>query len=222
MIHDVMVFTPVYRLRDETVAAVMALEWDGPLTFVLQRDNPHTAETEHATGVMNHLHQYQRGREMFLRGDYDALLTIEDDMIPPPDTLKRLAALDVDLAFGTYMFRHGVKVANVLRRYYPWQAERLMARNPGESISLSGLWEDSQRQGVIECSGSGFGCTLIKRHVIEDNPFAAHPNGDGCYFDWPWTEGCYGKNYTMKADARLHVGHIDGDGETVLWPGKLF
>lgn len=214
MISDVMVFTPVYRLADETVAAVMALEWDGPLTFVLQRDNPHTAETEHATGVMNHLHQYQRGREMFLRGDYDALLTIEDDMIPPPDTLKRLAALDVDLAFGTYMFRHGVKVANVLRRYYPWPQ---LARNPGESISLAGLWEESQQKGVIECSGSGFGCTLIKRHVIADNPFEAHEEDD-CYFDWPWTAGCYRENYMMKADCLLHVGHIDRETGAVLWP----
>jgi hypothetical protein len=145
-------------------------------------------------------------------------MTIEDDMVPPPDTLQRLAALDVDLAFGTYMFRHGVQVTNVLRRYYPWEPKRLPARNAGESISVTpGLWEDSQRRGVIECSGSGFGCTLIKRHVIESVPFEAHPTGDNCYFDWPWTEACYRKNYTMKADALLHVGHIDEDG-TVLWP----
>ena len=102
MIKSVMVFTPVYKLEDRTISAIMALEWDGPLTFVMQRDNPipvpdgATNEERHQIGVKNHLHQYQKGREIFLRGDYDALLVIEDDMIPPPDrTIPALPAVAV-------------------------------------------------------------------------------------------------------------------------------
>lgn len=210
----VMVFTPVYRLQPETVASVMALEWDGALTLCLQRDNPHAGGRE-TDGPKNHLHQYQRGRELFLQGGNDAMLIIEDDIIAPSDTLKRLASLNCDLAYGVYMFRHGVKVVNVLQRYRPWPE---MARNIGESISLGHLWRKAQQKGIVECSGAGLGCLLIGRQVLEENPFEASP--DGNFFDYGWTEQVYRKGYLMKADVRLHCGHIDGDADVreVLWP----
>lgn len=222
-----MVFTPVHKLDDRTISAIMALEWNGPLTFVMQRDNPNevpagvNGSERHSIGVKNHLHQYQRGRDTFLSGDYDALLVIEDDMVPPPDTLMRLAAVfekypSAAVAHGVYMFRHGVQVINILRRYYPWPTQ---ARNIGESLSVSdpNVLHDAKKRGVIDCSGSGLGCILIKREVIEAIPFEEHPNGDNCYFDWPWTESVYRKPYRLMADMNLHVGHIDEEGE-VIWP----
>lgn len=211
---SVMVFSPVYRLQPETVASVMALEWEEALTLCLQRDNPHVG-TGKAVGIQNHLHQYQRGRELFLKGGFDAMLIIEDDIIAPSDTLKRLAALQCDLAYGVYMLRHGVKVVNVFQRYKPWPE---VTRNIGESISLGHLWKRALQAGIIECSGAGFGCVLIQREVLEAHPFEASPEGN--FFDYFWTEQVYRKGYLMKADVRLHCGHIDGDGEKreVLWP----
>ena len=50
---DVMVFTPVWRLEQETVRALFAIEWDGALSWYLQEDNPG------GNGRVNHLHQYQ-------------------------------------------------------------------------------------------------------------------------------------------------------------------
>ena len=207
MINDVMVFTPVYRLEPETIAAVFELQFDGALTFVLQRDNPHKGDSR-ATGVKNHHYQFNRGRELFLSGNYDAMLIIESDIIPPPDTLQRLAEIDCDLAYGCYEFRHGAKVVNILERYPQ------PARNMGESLTVRHLWEYAKKRGVIECSGSGFGCLLIKRHVIEAIPFELT---GAAFFDWEWTESAYRAGYTMKADTAVLCGHKTPAGVT-LWP----
>lgn len=206
-----MVFTPVLRLEPETVKAIFAMEWDGPLTIVLQRDNPITGENVRQAGYQNHLHQYQRGREMFLAGPFDAMLIIESDIIPPADALRRLAALPADVAYGCYVFRGG-RVVNVLERYYGWPRQ---ARNMGESLTVRGLYDAAIRQGVIDCSGSGLGCVLIHRHVVEAMPFERP--ADGGFFDWDWTQVVYRAGYRMMADMAVQCGHVDTTGE-VLWP----
>lgn len=210
MTRDVMVFTPVYRLEPETVQALFALAWDGPLTVVLQRDNPLASGDARLDGYANHLHQYRRGRELFLRGGYDALLVIESDIIPPADTLQRLAALPADVAYGAYLFRGG-RVVNILERYYGWPRQ---CRNMGESLTGRGLWQAAVDQGVIDCSGSGLGCVLIRRHVVEQIPFEAPPEPG--FFDWQWTQDVYRAGYRMMADTAVQCGHKDTTGE-VLW-----
>lgn len=210
MVQDVLVFTPVLRLEPETVAGIFALEWDGPLSILFQRDNPVVGDDPRAAGYQNHLHQYQRGRELFLSGGYDALLVIESDIIPPPDTLKRLAALPADIAYGAYLFRGG-RVVNILERYYGWPRQ---CRNMGESLTGRGLWNAAVEQGVIDCSGSGLGCVLIHRHVVEAVPF--DPAVEGGFFDWQWTQAVYSAGYRMMADTAVQCGHKDTSGE-VLW-----
>lgn len=207
MIQDVLVFTPVLRLEAETVRSIFSLEWGGPLTILLQRDNP----TKNP--YKDHLHQYQRGREAFLAGPYEAMLIIESDLILPKDALKRLAALDMDVAYGCYMYRDG-QVVNLLERYYPWPEQ---ANNPGESLSIRHMWNAAQKKGIIDVSGSGLGCVLVKRRVIEAIPFTYEMTHDGKqYMDFPWTCAVYDAGYRMMADTDVQCGHIDRDG-TELW-----
>lgn len=216
MTNDVMVFTPVYRLEEETIRALFALEWDGPLTWVFQRDNPHPG-TDRATGVKNHLHQYQRGRETFLAGRYDAMLVVESDIIPPADALKRLAALDCDVAYGVYVFRKS-PVVNVFERYY-WNMPTKVrkAANIGESFSVRGLWPPPQ--DVMPCSGAGLGCTLIKRHVLEAVEFRTLRNSGAVHCDSWFTNDVYDAGYQMMTDTRVLCGHKTEEGE-VLWPPR--
>ena len=213
---DVMVFTPVYRLEPQTVQALLALEpGDGAVTLVLQRDNPRRTDDARADGWSNHLHQYQRGLELFLASRCEALLVIESDVIPPPDTLVRLMALPADVAYGCYVFRQGTgDVVNILERYYQWPRQ---ARNMGESLTVRGLWGAALAKGVIDCSGSGLGCVLIRRHVLEQAPFLEAPGGG--FFDWHWTQTVYAQGWRMMADCNLHCGHVTPDGR-VLWPSS--
>jgi len=220
MINDVMVFTPVYRLEPETVEAVLALEWDGPITHVFQRDNP-LKGSDRQTGVRNHLHQYQRGRELFLQGRYDAMLVIESDIIPPPDTLKRLAALDADAAYGAYMFRQS-RVVNICERYYsePEYKGKKVALEVGESLTTRGKWPWAEQQGQIVCSGGGLGCVLIKRHVLEAIDFRTTSTAIVHCDTW-FTNDVYDGGFNMMADAQVHCGHKRENGEILMPPPFL-
>lgn len=217
MIEDVLVFTPVYRLEPETVESLFALEWDGPLSYLLQRDNPFTKGQARPDGVANHLHQYQRGREMFLKGQYQAMLVIESDIIAPPDTLRRLAALDVDLAYGCYVFRSNRQpVVNVFERYPDKDGVR--ARNVGEPLTSRGLWKWALKQGVVPCSGAGLGCVLIQRHVLQALEFRLGPEvRRGAHCDTFFTMDAWAAGFEMKADTAVICGHKDEDGR-ILWP----
>ena len=212
MIKDVLVFTPVWRLEPETIEAVFALEWEGPLSFLFQRDNPQPDQRDKLKRrVMNHLHQYKRGREVFLDGSYDAMLVIESDIIPPKDALQKLAALDVDLAYGVYRFR----VSNVINIFemYPGRP-----RNVGESLSIRpGRLAAAVKAGVVDCSGAGFGCVLMQRQVIEQIPFRVEWPKNGGHCDSPFVRDAMRRGFKQRADMTVICGHKDEEGQ-VLWP----
>lgn len=200
----VFVFTPIYRIEPETVRALLMLSWSGPLTLHLQRDNPHVDGRENIT------HQYQAGRRAFLAGPYDAMLVIESDIIPPPDSLERLAALKADVAYGHYVFRT-TAVSNIFERYPG------APRNEGESLSVwPAKYKEAKRRGVVACSGAGLGCALIKRHVLERFEFR-HPADDGGYCDTWFNRDVLRAGMVQRADMNLMCGHKDADGR-VLWP----
>jgi hypothetical protein len=203
MFERIFVFTPYGpRLEPETVQAVLALQWHGPIRFVFQRDNPYPV------GRDNILHQYQQGRDLFLRGDDDAMLVVESDIIPPPDALQKLAAIEADVAYGVYMFRNS-PVINIFERYPG------TPRNEGESLSIHpDKLQQAVKSGVIPCSGGGLGCALIRRRVLEMFDF------------WHGETGCcdtYFNREVMRAgldqvaDMSVICGHKDEFG-TVIWP----
>lgn len=199
----VMVFTPYGpRLEPETVQAILALRWSGPLRVLLQRDNPHDEGRE------NILHQYRQARDLFLASNYDALLTIESDIIPPPDALERLAALEADVAYGVYRFRVS-NVINIFERY-PGNP-----RNEGESLSI---WPDrlarARQQGIIPCSGGGLGCALIRRPVLAALPFRLE---DTAHCDTYFNRDVLQGGWRQVANMNVICGHKSTSGE-ILWP----
>lgn len=201
-----MVFTPYGpRLEPETVSAVLALQWAGPIRFVFQADNPHPL------GRDNILHQYQKGRELFLAGEDEAMMVVEADIIPPPEALIRLAALNADVAYGVYQFRAS-PVINVFERYPG------AVRNEGESLSLHPeKLARARRAGVVLCSGGGLGCALIKRQVLERFEFR-HEETGAC--DTYFNRDILRAGMIQKADMGVVCGHKNEAGE-ILWPKFL-
>jgi hypothetical protein len=212
MMQDILVFTPVYRLEAETITAVLALDYSGPISWLFQEDNPADGDTPEG-GRRNILHQYQRGREIFLRGDYDAMLVVESDIIPPPNALTRLLALECDVAYGVYVFRQTENTINVFERYPQ------PARNTGESFSV---WPHKLAQaraaGKVPCSGGGLGCILIQRRVLETIPFRGGIDGPHC--DTHFTNDVYAAGFSMWADMTVVCGHKREDG-VIVWPNGM-
>jgi hypothetical protein len=227
----ILCFTPLhpdYGIYPQALAGIMALQHDDMLDIHFsQGDNPFAGPYE------NVMHQHNKARQMVLAGDYDALLSVEADMIVPPDTIGRLIDCDADIAYGLYIWRHKLK---------RWSAYTTMGLWGGESVSLnhngSGARESWGK--IIDVDGLGMGCTLISRETLEHLPFRLHDGkhswlvdeyaddfktmGISPYKDLrgmmcdDWLFSMDAKHYglTQRANLGLVCGHIDGD--SVLWP----
>lgn len=204
---NVLIATPTYadRLRPETVAAVQAQEFAGPWEWRVYRHNPHPEPC-----MANVLAQYQHIHSEFLAGSWDALLTVEHDMIPPAHALQALWDANKPVVYGVYMLRHGAAVLNA------W--EYTGGRSLGESLSIQHRRSRPQRlEGLVRVSGVGFGCTLIRREVLVRLPMHGAGVGDRSP-DVPFAEDCNRYGIEQYAHFGVLCGHIH-EGRA-LWPMK--
>lgn len=197
----VLVFTPTWgsALRPETEAALAGQQWDGALVWEVGRENPYPPPD-----LRNVLAQYRVGWALALAGGYDALWTVEHDMAPPPNALELLWGADAPVAYGVYLLRHGSNVVNAL--------QASTGRNIGMSLSLHPAeLAQARRRGVVEVSGVGFGCTLIRRAVLEQ--IALRPDlatvGDEQTPDMPFATDCVRAGVRQVAHFGVLCGHVE-------------
>lgn len=195
--------------------SMYGLEWGGQLDHLLLigGDDP-------ATPRVNITRKYNEARDVALRNGYDALLTVESDTIVPRDALKRLMAMDADVAYALYVLRRGS---------YRWSAHSTLVEKRGESISTDPKMAREVWGKVIETKGVGMGCTLIHRHVLEGLPFRRVPSVNGSC-DWGLALDCQEAGFVQKHDMGVICGHIrrklglEGMGQgypqtpIILWP----
>lgn len=194
---DGLAFHPMCRAAIETqqIAPDVAVE------FVIGTDNPHPIGDHR-----NVLHQYQQARERLLAGPYDALLTVEhDNLLPDSDAVQRLLDTPGDVIYAPYLLRHGMRVLNT------WQY--INDRNLGMSLSH---YRDELRRAreaaVWRISGAGFGCTLIRRHVLEQIEFTgATPRDQNQCPDLRFAEDCLRNGFAAYGRFDAPVMHWDGD-----------
>ena len=119
---------------------------------------------------------------MAISRGYDALLSIEADMIVPPDTIAKLLEADADIAYGLYVSRH---------KPFRWLAYKELDLWGAESYSLDHTGADARAAWgkIIDVAGVGMGCTLIKRKVFEELRFRIH---DGSH---SWIQDEYAEDF---------------------------
>ena len=211
----ILVFCPTYynkkklAMFPESKASLDALLAPEGVTVdkLISTDNPYKGG-----GHRNTLHQFQQGRLKALEGGYDALVTFEHDMIVPADGLIKLWNTPEAVVYGLYVLRHGGAVVNAMR--YVRNAPHL-----DSSLTLyPDIYVKALHQGWIECSGVGFGFTLIRRPVLEMFEFHA-TDGNSYPPDWGLAADC--QKAGIKSICRFDVqcGHIDPDLGT-LWPSE--
>ena len=112
-----------------------------------------------------------------MQGNYDYLLWIDDDIIPPPDTLERFLKADKDM-IGAVAF--AMKYENGGGFPYP---VTLRYNEDKKYIVYYG-------QGMEECDATGGACVMFKRKVYEaiERPYEFQYYRDGtlaltCDFD---------------------------------------
>jgi hypothetical protein len=199
----VMMFTPTWAkpdgttaIRPETRAAVKAQTFAGELVWEIGLHNPFPTRT-HANVVA----QYQRGRDIFLESDCDALLTVEHDMVPPADAAQKLWDTAADVVYGVYMLRHGTAVLNA------W--EYIGDHALGESLTLyPEKIAFARKQGAVRVCGVGWGCTLIRRQVLER--IAIHDEAGGAG-DVPFAHDALYAGFRSMARFDVPCDHYDGE-----------
>jgi len=164
-------------------------------------DDPNAEPYENIT------RKYQYGQQLALDGGYEALMTVEDDIVVPPDAYSRLAALDCDVAYGLTVWRNSP---------HHWSAV-LELGGQDHHVSLDEYPDRRQELwgGIMTVVGCGLFCTLIRRHVLEAIPFRR--TGRHCC-DWDFALDCADSGFVQKADLSVVCGHLTGDGLAALWP----
>ncbi len=208
----VLVFCPTHRLEPETVDSIFRLDpGEHQMHVMFTRHNP--ARNPH----YNILYNFRQGRQAALDGNYDAMLTIESDMIVPADALVKLSAVDADVAIGLYVHRHQAD----------WQKSDYNPTLPSPVTDAPwvnahpDLWADAWGK-VIDVTGTGLGICLIRRAVLEAVQFRLYTFGGrwvptDC--DTHFYEDVLNGGFCIRCDTTVICGHRRPDG-MILWPGK--
>jgi len=215
----VLVFTPVLRgrwfdLSSKAMFRMLPLE-DGGQVEYLQLVGGDTGEHP----FDNITRKCNEARDLVLRMGYDALMIVEGDVIVPPEALRRLVAVEADVAYGLVIHTHG---------WPTWNACcELKDEAPG-AIPIS-LFPEMAREAwgkVIEVDGVGSSCMLIHRRVLEAltfwGPYRATPAEFARFqrsCDWFLAQDCKEAGFVQKNDTRVICGHIETDTiPRILWP----
>lgn len=201
----VLIFTPTYIDPEtgqdamhpacEASVIVQLRSFEGHADWRVGRENPHPVGD-----YRNVLHQYQVAQEVFLAGEWDALLTVEHDNELPDDALQRMYGTKADVVYAPYVLRHG------MRQLSTWQY--INDRNLGMSLTLY-PFELAQLKaaGVGRVSGVGHGCTLFRRHTLEALPFRAVGDGTNFCPDIPFAEDALRMGFVSMGRFDAPVAH---------------
>lgn len=205
---SVLIFTPTWidpatdedAILPECEASIKAQVFD-EFDWHVTTDNPWPIGD-----YRNVLHQYAMARLYFLQGKWEALLTVEhDNVLPDPEALQRMASTMGDVIYAPYLLRHNLRVLSIFR--YPG------SHPPAVRDSLSYYQEEltSARQAVTwRCSGAGFGCTLIRRRVLERIEFTGATQHDmNACPDLRFVEDCERAGFQSFARFDVPVDHLE-------------
>lgn len=214
----ILLYCPTYTksngelaMRPETQESISALIIPDGVTLDIEVDtyNPLPVDTDRKNKHENTLIKYRKARQRVLQEGYDALWTVEHDMIIPEDALVKMLNTDADVVYGIYMFRHLTPMLNALRSTSGRYSDMSVSNFPE-------LVAKGKRQGWLEVSGAGNGCTLIYRRVLEKIDFHRAVGGVPIP-DMPFATDCIQNGFKQIARFDVPCGHIKPDG-TILWP----
>lgn len=203
-----MVFIPAMpsypHLHPAAIRSVDRLQWPEPFQLVVSRFD-HPASQVGSERIRDYSEKYIWAQKLFLSGDWDAMLTVEYDMLLPADTLAKLASVDADIVYGLYCNRPSGRHTWMLR--VGEDISPAKAHYPPEY--MRSVWGK-----VVPSDGLGMGCTLIHRRVLEAVTMRYSEQLGNDYF---LAKDARAAGFVQKTDCRVQVGHILEPGKAV-WP----
>jgi hypothetical protein len=145
---------------------------------------------------------YNQLLEYFFESDYDYLLTLEADIIPPRYIIEALMEHNKDVISALYLI-------GPIKNRYPcaFSGKKFRLKHPdGKETTGIQSYDFNQIDGsVIECpGGTGLGCCLIKRKVLQD--IGCFRYGEA-HCDMYFHEDLYKKGYKGYVDSSILCKH---------------
>lgn len=196
-------------------------------------DLPFPSTIHHVKVTLNQLCQAYRVivenrnflRQKFLESDCDYFLAVDGDVTPPRETIKHLMRHNVDLAFGVCYQRPGLTGVHPLVWVPMWTLDQLPPDLPEQIMKdfrrafiYAGLclpfWytRNWRRKKKLTAFGSGFGCGLIKRHVLEKVRFKVPGEFQHHSEDLNFFFQCMVRGFSMVCDLKFVVPHLHRHG----------
>ena len=135
-------------------------------------------------------------RKYCLDNNYDYLLSLEQDVVPPKDAIERLLKHDKDITGGLYFYLGDDKKTLLPMLWVHYQGEyakRLMIHEVPENE-------------LIEAITCGLGCVLIKREVLEKIEFR-HVKNEEPWDDLWFCEDAREKGFKVYVDTGVRCKH---------------
>lgn len=183
----------------------MALQWHEPLTITFERSYGDAGDP-----FDDQVTKYNHGRELALCGGYDAMLTVEADMIVPADALIKLADVSAGIVRGLYVSRHDDRMWYAFRSAYTDRTDAIVDDLSHDTAQAQTAIAE---QRVITTVGGGFGCTLIRRHVLEDIAFRVE---GALPCDWWYSLDARKRGHMQAHHCGVVCGHVSHG--RVAWP----
>mgnify|MGYP001606785611 CR=1 FL=1 len=139
-------------------------------------------------------------RQTVLENGYDYFLSLEQDVIPPPDIIQKLLSHKKSIVSGLYFTYHSYNGKSQLLEPVLW------GKSGKDDLKVLSE-KDISKKGLIEVAACGLGCCLMHKNVLEKIKFRFSNEFEG--FDDVWF--CYdafNSGFKIYADTSMICKHL--------------
>ena len=156
--------------------------------------------------------------EYALDNNYDFIFSVEQDVFPPPDTLKRLLNHKKSVIGAPYLLN---PLTNESRRKVDWivscaDLDKEIILTDGNQAMYWLLYSEIKNTGLRQVRSCAFGCTLIDCRVLKQiKPRLI--GGLKRFDDYYFFEDCFSSQIKVFADTDILVPHFPSLGGGSGW-----
>jgi len=176
---------------------------DNFFPFYFIQENPFGLPENLLTKRKNIAANLNRARKDFLADGFEYFLNIDSDIIVPPFAINEMIEAGSDIAVGLCRCRYGP----------PYNLSCAKQDPKKDGVYLVQLTEEELAQRFVEVSWYGFGCILIKRHVIEAIPKFEADISFGV--DWMFARECHKRGFKAICCTRIKCEHLLPNGKVI-------
>lgn len=146
-------------------------------------------------------------REEVLENNYDYFFSLEQDVIPPQNTIEQLLKHEKDVVAGVYFYPFTTQIIDQKKKIKVVRDMLIpMVSKPhpaNSNLMHPCTLQEVEGDHVFQIRGCGLGCVLIARKVLEKIAFRFQDRDDAQNF----SNDCWEQGFKMYADTGVKCMH---------------